>query len=120
MKVLVVEDHPDNRRLINIILRHKGHEVVEAETGEEGVEAAMAERPDLILMDIVLPGIDGVETARRIRNSAAVSIPIIALTSMVMKSDRERILAAGCEAVVEKPFDPATIMETIDSIMRKT
>jgi two-component system, cell cycle response regulator DivK len=113
-KILVIEDNDKNRYLISFILKGSGYEVVEAITGEEGVETAVREYPDLILMDIQLPGIDGYETTRRIRSlPAGVKIPIIALTSYAMTGDRERALAAGCTGYVEKPINPDTITDEI-------
>lgn len=117
-KVLVVEDNEDNLRLIRYALQRGGYEVMAAATGEEGVEIAIRERPFFVLMDILLPGMDGLETTRRIRESDADGeIPIIALTSYAMAGDRERVLAAGCTGYLEKPIDPLTIMETIHGIL---
>src|SRR5512136_701925 len=94
-KVLVVEDNRDNLRLITYALRREGYEVVSAETGEEGVRMTISEKPFFIVMDINLPGIDGLETIRRIRASEADGkVPIIALTSYAMDGDRNRIIAA--------------------------
>ena len=118
-KVLVIEDNEKNRYLISFILKGEGFEVIEAVTGEEGVEAALRERPDLILMDIQLPGIDGYETTRRIRASPdGAKVPVIALTSYAMTGDRERALAAGCTGYVEKPINPDTIMDEIQKYLR--
>lgn len=116
--VLVVEDNQDNLKIINYVLKHAGYEVIVAETGEEGVALAVARRPFFVLMDINLPGIDGVEAIRRIRASEADgTIPIIAITSHAMQGDREQIMAAGCSGYFEKPFDPMTIMAQIHSII---
>jgi CheY-like chemotaxis protein len=118
-KVLIIEDNEKNRYLISFLLKGAGYEVVEAVTGEEGVEMAERIRPDLVLMDIQLPGIDGYEATRRIRASpAAGKIPIIALTSYAMTGDRERALAAGCTGYVEKPLNPDTIMDEIQKYLR--
>jgi CheY-like chemotaxis protein len=118
-KVLVVEDNPDNRELISLALRRSGYEVVCAETGEEGVEMAVREKPCFILMDIALPGIDGIEATRRIRASAANGdIPIIAVTSFAMRGDMERLLAAGCDGYFEKPIDPLRIVGDIHKILK--
>jgi two-component system cell cycle response regulator DivK len=119
VKVLVIEDNEKNRYLISFILKGAGYEVVEAITGEAGVEMAIREHPDLVLMDIQLPGIDGYEATRRIRASPADDkIPIIALTSYAMTGDRERALAAGCTGYVEKPINPDTIMDEIQKYLR--
>lgn len=117
-KVLVVEDNADNLQIITYALERAGYEVISAETGEEGVELAIVHRPFFIIMDINLPGIDGVEATRRIRASKADdTIPIVAITSYAMKGDRERILAAGCNGYFEKPFDPMTIVAQIHKII---
>ena len=113
-KILVVEDNETNIYLINFILEKNGYGVIQARTGEEGVELAIKEKPDLILMDIQLPGIDGMEATRRIRNSKADSkIPIIAFTSYAMSGDRERVLKAGCTGYIEKPINPETFIAEI-------
>ncbi len=117
-KVLVVEDNIDNKKLISYALKRHEYEIIPAETGEEGVETAIKERPFLIIMDIDLPGIDGIEATRRIRNSdIGNSIPIIAITSYAMAGDRERILSVGCDGYFEKPIDPLTIMDKIHNIL---
>jgi two-component system cell cycle response regulator DivK len=118
-KVLVIEDNEKNRYLISFLLKIEDYEVVEAVTGEEGVEKAVSENPDLILMDIQLPGIDGYEATRRIRASpGGGDVPIIALTSYAMTGDRERALAAGCTGYVEKPLNPDTIIDEIKKYIR--
>ena len=92
-------------------MKKNGHEVIEARSGEEGVELAVKEKPDLILMDIQLPGIDGLEATKRIRKlEAGRKTPIIALTSYAMTGDREKSLAAGCTGYIEKPINPDTFM----------
>ena len=116
--VLVVEDNKDNQKIITYALQRAGYEVIAAETGEEGVELAIARRPFFVLMDINLPGIDGIEATRRIRAAGAGdSIPIIAITSYAMQGDRERMLAAGCNGYFEKPFDPLTIVAQIHKLI---
>ncbi len=118
-KVLVIEDNEKNRYLISFLLKGAGYEVIEAETGETGIETALRERPDMILMDIQLPGIDGYETTRRIRASPGEpGVPIIALTSYAMTGDRDRALAAGCTGYVEKPINPDTILDEIRRYLR--
>jgi two-component system, cell cycle response regulator DivK len=113
-KVLVIEDNTDNLRLITYALQHAGYEVISAETGEDGVALAIRERPFFIIMDVDLPGIDGLEATRRIRASGANgSIPIIAITSLAMSGDRDKILRAGCTAYFEKPIDPLAIVGMI-------
>jgi len=118
MKTLVVEDNENNMYLIGYILKKHGHEVIEAVSGEEGVELALKERPDLIFMDLQLPGIDGLEATKRIRASEANGeIPIIALTSYAMTGDKERALKAGCTGYIEKPINPETFMASIEGYL---
>ena len=113
-RILVVEDNEDNLYLIRFILEENGYEVIEARDGAEGVELAVNKKPDLILMDIQLPDIDGMEVTRRIRASEADSdIPIIALTSYAMVGDRDKALAAGCTGYIEKPINTETVMAEI-------
>jgi len=117
-RILVIEDNETNMYLIGFILRKNGHEVVEARTGEEGLELAIKDKPDLVLMDIQLPGIDGLEATRRIRESEADSeVPVIALTSYAMTGDREKSLAAGCTGYIEKPINPDTFMSEIEKYL---
>ena len=117
-KILVIEDNESNLYLITYILRHNGYTVLEARTGEEGVKIASEKKPDLIILDIQLPGIDGIKTARRIRAlKTEGDIPIIALTSFVMDKDHERVLAAGCNGYIEKPINPETIMTEIEQFL---
>lgn len=116
--VLVIEDNLDNLRLITYALEHAGYKVISVGTGEEGVEVALRERPFFIVMDINLPGIDGLEATRRIRASEADgSIPIIAITSFAMFGDRDVVVAAGCNAYFEKPIDPLTIVDRIHAVI---
>jgi len=113
-RILIVEDNEDNMYLIGFIVRKNGHEVIEARSGQEGVDMALKEKPDMILMDIQLPDFDGLETTRRIRNSGAVDVPIIALTSYAMAGDKQRAIKAGCNGYIEKPINPDTIMGEIE------
>lgn len=120
-KVLVIEDNKDNLRLITYALERGGYEVISAGTGEEGIELAMRERPYFIVMDINLPGIDGIETTTRIRNSEIDgSIPIVAMTSYAMLGDRDRIMKSGCTGYIEKPIDPLTIIDSIHDILKRS
>ncbi|HOI17933.1 MAG TPA: response regulator [Geobacteraceae bacterium] len=117
-RILVVEDNEKNMYLISFIIGKMGHEAIQSRTGEEGVECAARERFDLILMDIQLPGIDGMETTKRIRaGGASTDVPIVAITSYAMTGDRERLLAAGCNGYIEKPINPETIMQEISSFL---
>ncbi len=116
--VLVIEDNKDNLTLITYALKRAGYNVISAGTGEEGIGLALKERPFFIIMDINLPGIDGIETTKRLRDSEmGDSIPIIAITSFAMLGDREKILSAGCNGYFEKPIDPLTIVEKIQEII---
>jgi two-component system cell cycle response regulator DivK len=103
--VLVVEDNALNLKLVRDVLGYAGYRVLEAGDAERGIEIARAEAPDLILMDIQLPGIDGVEALGRLRGDAATAgIPVVALTALAMKEDRERFLGAGFDGYLEKPL----------------
>ena len=112
-RVLVIEDNRDNLKLISYVLKRHGFEVATAESGEEGLAMVSQVQPCFIIMDIDLPGIDGLETTRRIRAERGEVIPIVAITSLAMAGDRERILAAGCSGYFEKPLNPLTIMDAI-------
>ncbi len=113
-KILIVEDNDANMYLIAFILKKGGFHIREARTGIEGVETANREKPDLIIMDIQLPDINGLEATKQIRaNMANTEIPIVALTSYAMTGDRERALAAGCTGYIEKPVNPETFLSEI-------
>ncbi len=113
-KVLVVEDQEDNRRIVRDLLATAGYEIIEAVTGEEGVAAAEAHRPDLILMDIDLPALNGYEATRRIKaNPALRHIPIIAVTSYALSGDDAKAYEAGCNGYVTKPFSPRALLAKI-------
>jgi len=112
-RILYVEDNPQNKRLVNKVLTAKGYQVLEAEDGLQGVDMALTERPDLILMDINIPGVDGMEATARLKASDVKYIPIIALTANAMRGDRERIMAAGCDEYLQKPLSNALLLETV-------
>ena len=113
-KILIIEDNESNRDLLSFLLEHSRFEVVTATDGVEGVETAVKERPDLILMDIQMPNLDGLKATRKIReNQQTKDIPIIAVTSYVMPGDREKILSAGCNGYIGKPIDTDTIVDEI-------
>jgi len=117
-RVLVVDDTEANIHLMRFILKENGFEVIEARSGTEGVKLAVQEKPDLVLMDIQLPDIDGLEVTKRIRASEADgNIPIIALTSYAMPGDRERIMAAGCTGYISKPIDVKTFIKEIEKCL---
>ena len=112
--VLVVDDHEDNRRILRDLLRSAGYDIVEATNGEDGVAAARARTPDLILMDIQLPGIDGYEATRRIKADEALRrIPLIVVTSYALSGDDAKAMAAGADAYVAKPFSPRAMLAKI-------
>ena len=113
-KILLVEDNPVNRRLAVFLLRAHGYEVREATTALEALEMLEKERPDLIVMDIQLPGMDGLEATRKIKaQPATADIPVIAVTSYAMKGDREKALAAGCVGYVTKPIDKNIFIQEV-------
>jgi CheY-like chemotaxis protein len=102
--VLVIEDNALNLKLVRDVLGHAGYRVLEAGDAEQGIDIARAEAPDLILMDVQLPGVDGIEALGRLRADAGTAaIPVVALTALAMKADRERCLAAGFDGYLEKP-----------------
>ena len=116
--VLVVEDNDKNRKLVRDVLKHKGYEVIEAETGEEGLRLARDRHPSLIMMDIRLPGIDGVETLRQLRAEEATrDIPVMALTASVMTADQQRITQAGFDACQAKPISVKDFMATVERLV---
>jgi len=117
-KILVIEDNETNMYLIKFMLEKSGYEVIEAREGTVGVELAVKEKPDLIIMDLQLPDIDGLEATKRIRASEAdTEIPIVALTSFAMAGDREKALAAGCTGYIEKPINPETFIAEIEKYL---
>ncbi len=114
-KILVVEDNEKNMYLICFILKKRGYETIQATTGEEGVKLAIKEKPDLILMDLQLSDMDGLEATKKIRESEADGeVPIIAITSYAMAGDKGKALSAGCTGYIEKPIDPDTFIRDIE------
>jgi two-component system, cell cycle response regulator DivK len=113
-RILVVEDHEDNRQILRDLLTNADFEVIEAEDGEAGLAAAAAHRPDLILIDIQLPDIDGYEAARRLKADTLLHvIPIIAVTSYALAGEAETARAAGCEAYIAKPYSPRQLLAKV-------
>jgi len=113
-RILVVEDQEDNRRIVRDLLAANDYDMTEAENGEEALAAVQKERPDLILMDIQLPVMDGYEATRRIKADPAMSsIPIIAVTSYALSGDEEKARAAGCNDFVPKPYSPRELLAKI-------
>jgi two-component system cell cycle response regulator DivK len=113
-KILVVEDDTDNRRIVAKVLSVEGYQVVEAVDGIEALARAHAELPDLILMDLALPNMDGWEATRRLKSDPATrNIPVVALTAVAMRGDEEQARAAGCDDYISKPARPAAIREIV-------
>ena len=116
--ILVVEDQEDNRTILRDLLTHAGFDVLEAITGEDGVRAAEAHGPDLILMDIQLPLVDGYEATRRIKALPTLrATPVIAVTSYALSGDDEKARAAGCDGYITKPFSPRQLLATVRSYL---
>ncbi|MTW16645.1 response regulator [Rhodoplanes serenus] len=120
-RILVIEDTEDNRRILRDLLTHAGFTLIEAGDGERGVALALAETPDLILMDMQLPVIDGYEAARRIRAAPALArTPIVAVTSYALSGDEAKARAAGCDAYVAKPFSPRQLLAKVRELLGQT
>jgi two-component system cell cycle response regulator DivK len=118
-RILVVEDNPKNLKLVRDVLRFSGYEVIEATSGEDGVRLAASEEPDLILMDLQLPGIDGAEALRRIRAGERTrEVPVVAVTAFAMDDDRERAFASGFTGYVEKPISVRRLPQQIRDFLR--
>ena len=117
-KILIVEDNEQNLYLATFLLRQNGYEVIAALTGQEAVERALEEKPDLILMDMQLPEMDGYEATERIKNIADINhIPIVAVTSYAMAGDRKKAFAIGCAGYIEKPFETETFVSEIEKYL---
>jgi two-component system cell cycle response regulator DivK len=113
-RILVVEDQEDNRQIIRDLLTFTDYEIVEAESGEQALEAVAKQRPDLILMDIQLPGMDGYEVTRRIKADPALhSIPVFAVTSYALSGEEQKARTAGCDEYVPKPYSPRQLLGKI-------
>ena len=118
-RILYIEDNFENRLFVRRVLDSMGYEMLEAEDGLTGIERAQAENPDLILMDIGLPDIDGLETTRRLKQLPAVAhIPVIALTANALKGDAEQALAAGCQSYLTKPIGVAALRTEIEKALK--
>ncbi len=116
--ILIVEDNEKNMKLVRDILRHKGHETLEALTGSEGVRLARAHRPDLVLMDIQLPDIDGITALRQIRDDKALdAIPVLAVSASVMPDEQQKIVNSGFDAYVMKPINLKQFLETVQRFL---
>lgn len=114
-RILLIEDNEQNRYLVTFLLEKHGYQVFQAEGGQSGIALAQQIEPDLILLDIQLPEMDGYAVARELtRNGALRGVPIVAVTSYAMVGDRERVLAAGCAGYIEKPINPVTFVAQIE------
>ncbi|MCR4344083.1 MAG: response regulator [Candidatus Scalindua sp.] len=121
INVMVVEDNEKNRKLMRVVLKSKGYNVIEAATGEEAISALKKQKPDIILMDIQLPGIDGITLVKQIRADTNTNdIPIIAVTAYAMKGDEQKILSCGCNDYISKPIDTHELPNIIEQYLRKT
>jgi two-component system cell cycle response regulator DivK len=118
-RILVVEDNPKNLKLMRDVLTYAGYEVIEATSGEDGVRMAGEASPDLVLMDLQLPGIDGTEALRRIRSSQVnPDVPVVAVTAFAMNEDRERAFEAGFTGYVEKPISVRGLPQQVRDFLR--
>jgi len=119
--ILIVEDNEKNMKLVRDVLQAKGYATIEAGTGEEGIRLAAERKPDLILMDIQLPGINGIEALRVLRASPeTAAIPAVAVTASVMQQDRKQITEAGFDGYLGKPINLKEFLETVRAILEKT
>ena len=118
--ILIVEDNEKNRRLVRDVLQFKGYQTIETETGEEGVELARSRQPALVLMDIQLPGIDGITALKRLREDPATrGIRVMAVTASAMTQDRQTILAAGFDAYQSKPINVKGFVEAVQELLAR-
>ena len=118
--ILIVEDHEKNRKLARDVLVHRGYRVAEAETGEDGVRLAGELRPDLVLMDIQLPGMSGIDALREIRSDPAThDIPVMAVTASAMTHDRQKIMAAGFDGYQSKPISVRPFVEAVEQLLAR-
>jgi CheY-like chemotaxis protein len=119
--ILIVEDNEKNRKLVRDVLQYRGYQTIETETGEEGVRMAQERQPALILMDIQLPGIDGITALLQLRNDPATrAIPVIAVTASAMTHDRQKIMAAGFDGYQTKPIRVTEFLEVVRQMLERT
>jgi CheY-like chemotaxis protein len=117
-KILCIEDNEQNLYLVTFLLTSKGYEVLQAREGQEGIAAAMRSKPDLILLDIQLPSMDGYAVARLLRtHSELLMVPIVAVTSYAMVGDREKAIDSGCSGFIEKPINPDTFLTQVEEYL---
>ena len=118
--ILIVEDNEKNMKLVRDILQHRGHQTVEAVNGLDGVRLALERKPDLVLMDIQLPDIDGIEALRRIRaEGALLATPVVAVSASVMPDEQQQIVASGFDAYVTKPISLKSFIATVDRFLQQ-
>jgi two-component system cell cycle response regulator DivK len=118
-RILIVEDNEKNMKLVRDILQHKGYQTLEAATGEDGVRLAAEHKPDLILMDIQLPDIDGITALRRIREDKALdTIPVLAVSASVMPDEQQQIVSSGFDAYLTKPISLKPFMATVERFLK--
>jgi two-component system cell cycle response regulator DivK len=121
VRILYIEDNHENRLLVRRILEAEGYSMIEATDGPTGLEVAAQMQPDLILLDINLPEIDGYDLARRFRNTPGLQqVPILAITANVMKGDRERTLNSGCDGYIQKPIDVDRLPQLVRTALQKS
>ena len=117
-RILIVEDNPLNLELVTVVLEMRGHEVVFATDAEQGIAMAQTVLPELILMDISLPGMDGLAATQQLRQIAGMAdIPVVALTAHAMRGDQERVLAAGCQGYIAKPIDISSFVDEVENFL---
>lgn len=118
-RILLIEDNYQNRYMITFLLEKHGYEVIQAEDGATGIDLAAKVKPNMILLDIQLPNMDGYSVARALRKDPSLnSVPIVAVTSFAMFNDREKALGAGCDGYLEKPVNPETFIGDIERFMK--
>ncbi|MFQ5917869.1 MAG: response regulator [Candidatus Binatia bacterium] len=118
MKILIVEDNPDMVDMLQTLLEHQGYDYIVAKNGKEAVDMAASQLPDLVLLDIMLPNMDGLEAARLIRqNPKTCSTPILAVTAKVFPEDREECFKSGCNDYLSKPFTPKELVSCIEKLL---
>lgn len=115
--LLIVDDNAQNLYLARFLLERSGYEICEAHNGQEAVAVAQTQRPALVLMDIQMPGMDGLEATRQIKAGMAAPL-VVALTAKVMAGDREAILAAGCDGYIQKPIDPDSFVSKVETYLQ--
>ncbi len=121
INTLIIEDNENNMYLTSFLLENRGHKVFKAYDGQSGVDLAKNTKPDLILLDIQLPKMNGYDVARKLRlDTNLFSVPIVAITSYAMPGDREKALDSGCNGYIKKPINPDTFIEEVESYLKET